>query len=159
MIPTAARPHQDMPSRRFVTARVIGIAALTVLTAIAGCGPNYGGRKEVKGTVKLKGEPVDDGTITFFPMSGDAATKSGAGISKGAYKIPAEFGLLPGKYRVSITAGDGRTRTDAAEDAPPGPTGANIVSKDRIPKEYNVESTQEVDVTEKGPNVFDYNIP
>jgi len=100
----------------------------------SGCGPSYGGRKEVKGIVKLKGQPVDDGTIDFFPVSGDQATKSGAQIINGNYKIPAEFGLLPGKYRVSITAGDGRTRANASPEQPPGPTGANIVSKDRIPK-------------------------
>ena len=78
---------------------------------------------------------------------------------KGSEERPGECGLLPGKYRVSITAGDGRTRPDAPADQPPGPTGANIVSKDRVPKEYNVESKVDVDVTEKGPNVFDYDIP
>jgi hypothetical protein len=133
--------------------------ALGFSVVLCSCGPNYGGRKEIKGTVKLKGQPVDDGTIDFFPASGDQATKSGAQIINGSYKIPAEFGLLPGKYRVSITAGDGRTKANASPDQPPGPTGANIVSKDRIPKEYNIESKQEVDVTAKGPNVFNYDIP
>src|SRR5690349_1753400 len=95
--------------------------ALGIMALVIGCGPNYGGRKEIKGTVKLKGEPINDGTIDFFPASGDQATKSGAQIIKGSYKIPAEFGLLPGKYRVSITAGDGRTRPDAPADQPPGP--------------------------------------
>lgn len=132
---------------------------LGVMVLVMGCGPNYGGRKEIKGTVKLKGEPINDGTIDFFPAEGNQATKSGAQILKGSYKIPAEFGLLPGKYRVSITAGDGRTRSDAPLDAPPGPTGANIVSKDRVPKEYNIESKIDVEVTDKGPNVFDYEIP
>jgi len=132
---------------------------LGLFALACGCGPNYGGRKEVKGTVKLKGWPIDDGIINFFPASGDAATKSGAQIVKGEYKIPAEFGLLPGKYRVSITAGDGRTRADAPADQPPGPTGANIVSKDRVPKEYNIESKIDADVTAKGPNVFNYDIP
>jgi hypothetical protein len=126
---------------------------------VAGCTRSFGGRQPISGSVKLKGAPIDDGTIEFFPIGGDQATKSGAQIIKGAYKIPAEFGLLPGKYRVSITAGDGRTRADAPLDQPPGPTGANIVSKDRVPKEYNIESTQEVEVKDKGPNVFNYDIP
>jgi hypothetical protein len=138
---------------------VIGLCVGLLSHLVPGCGPSYGGRKAINGKVKLKGEPVDDGMIDFFPISGDEATKSGAQIIKGAYKIPAEFGLLPGKYRVSITAGDGRTRANASPDQPPGPTGANIVSKDRIPKEYNIESKQEVDVTEKGPNEFNYDIP
>ena len=132
---------------------------LLLFATLWGCGPNYGGRKEIKGAVKLKGQPIDEGTIDFFPASGDQATRSGAQILNGNYKIPAEFGLLPGKYRVSITAGDGRTKANASPEQPPGPTGANIVSKDRVPKEYNIESKQEVDVTDKGPNVFNYDIP
>lgn len=136
-------------------------ACLLVLVChlLTSCGKSYGGRKEISGTVKLKTEPIDDGTIEFIPLSGNQETKSGAQILKGSYKIPAEFGLLPGKYRVSITAGDGRTRAAANPEEPPGPTGANIVSKDRVPKEYNIESTQEVEVTDKGPNVFNYDIP
>jgi len=144
-----------MPGIRLVASLLLAC----LIASLPGCGRSYGGRKAISGTVKLKGEPVNDGMIDFLPISGDQATKSGAQILNGSYKIPAEFGLLPGKYRVSITAGDGRTRADAPADQPPGPTGANIVSKDRIPKEYNIESTQEVEVTEKGPNVFNYDIP
>jgi len=129
------------------------------LVCAVGCGPNYGGRKEIKGTIKLKGTLLDQGQIMFMPISGDNATKEGAGIANGEYKIDRAHGLMPGKYRVSITAGDGRTRADAPPDQPPGPTGANIISKDRIPPEYNTNSKQEIDVTEKGPNVFDFDIP
>lgn len=141
---------------RTLVAACLLFSACVILPA---CGRSFGGRKEVSGTVKLKSEPIDDGTIEFIPLTGNQETKSGAQILKGAYKIPAEFGLLPGKYRVSITAGDGRTRVTANPEEPPGPTGANIVSKDRVPKEYNLESTQEVEVTDKGPNVFNYDIP
>ena len=135
----------------------LGCLALISLM-LAGCGRDFGGRKEVSGTVKLKGEPVNDGTIEFIPLSGNAETKSGAQILNGDYKIGAEFGLVPGKYRVAITAGDGRTSAANPEE-PPGPTGANIVSKDRVPKEYNIESKQEVEVTAAGKNVFNYDIP
>ena len=80
-------------------------------------------------------------------------------IANGQYKIDRAHGLMPGKYRISITAGDGQTRADAPADQPPGPTGANIISKDRIPPEYNTKSQHEVEVAEKKPNVFDYDIP
>lgn len=139
--------------------RLVWIAVLAGVGALPGCGRSYGGRQEIKGTIKFQGELLDSGTIEFFPMSGDGATKSGAQILNGAYSIKPEFGLLPGKYRVSITAGDGRTRSDAPLDAPPGPTGGNIVSRERIPKDYNIESKQDVEVTEAGPNVFDFDIP
>ena len=65
---------------------------------------------------------------------------------------------MPGQYRVVITSGDGRTRANVP-DEPPGPTGANIISKDRIPPDYNTNSKQEVEVTEKKANVFNFDIP
>jgi hypothetical protein len=123
----------------------------------AGCFNSYGGRLPIKGKVTLKGTPLDNGTIEFLPATPEISTKEGAVIVNGTYAIDRQHGLVPGKYRVSITSGDGRT--PAAGDQPPGPTGANIVSKDRIPPEYNSKSTQEVEVTAKGPNVFDFPIP
>jgi hypothetical protein len=135
------------------------MVGVTAVVLAAGCTDNYGGRQEIKGTVTLKGAPLDEGVIDFLPVSGDGATKEGAVITNGAYRIDRQHGLLPGKYGVSITAGDGRTRANAAPDEPPGPTGANIVSKDRIPPEYNSKSKQQVEVKADRPNVFDYHIP
>lgn len=136
--------------------RVSLVVLLSGLTLV-GCGNRYGGRQEIRGTVKLKGQPLDEGVIDFTPISGDRATKEGALIKNGAYHIDRAHGLLPGKYRVTITSGDGRT--PANTDEPPGPSGANIISKDRIPPEYNINSKVEVEVTEKGPNTFDFDIP
>ncbi len=132
---------------------------IVVVVCFGGCGPNYGGRQEVKGTIKLKGQLLDQGQITFIPISGDGTTKEGALITNGEYLIDRAHGLMPGKYRVSITSGDGRTRADAPPDQGPGPTGANIISKDRIPPDYGVNSKQDVEVTDKKPNVFSFDIP
>jgi hypothetical protein len=136
-------------------------APVLVLLASAlyvGCGQDYGGRREITGTIKLKGQPLDQGQITFMPLSDDRSTQAGALIASGSYQIERAQGLVPGKYKVIITSGDGRTPADQPDQAP-GPSGANIISKDRIPKDYNTHSKQEVEVTEKGPNVFDYDIP
>jgi hypothetical protein len=140
--------------------RTIAIAVLGAgflgLSLLLGCTNDYGGRHEIKGTVKLKGTPLDQGVIDFTPLESQA-TKTGAMISNGSYHIPRPSGLMKGKYRVIITSGDGRTKENSNE--PPGPTGANIISKERIPPEYNVNTKQEVEVTDKDPNVFDYDIP
>ena len=137
---------------------VLSLTALAVeLVLFSGCGANYGGRQEISGTIKLKGKALDQGTIDFTPQAEDIRTREGATIVDGKYKIDRAHGLAPGKYRVVITAGDGRTK--AGSDEPPGPTGANIVSKDRIPPEYNSNSKVDVEVTTKGPNVFDFDIP
>ena len=134
---------------------VVTFLAFTFVLA-AGCWQNYGGRQEIKGSVKLKGQPLDQGVIDFTPLESQA-TKSGAVINNGAYLIPRAQGLMKGKYRVIITAGDGRTRENS--DEPPGPSGANIISKERIPPEYNVNTKQEIEVKDSGTNIFDYDIP
>jgi len=133
--------------------------ALLLICCVSACGEaTY--RKAITGSVSLKKEPLSDGIIQFTPMSGGSseypATKESGMIAKGEYKIPAEVGLVPGKYRVVITSGDGGAPADP--DQPPGPSG-NYVMKDRIPPEYNVKSTVEVEVTQAGPNQFNFEIP
>lgn len=108
----------------------------------------------IQGDVTLKGKPLDEGVIEFVSDS----TKSGATILKGKYDIPVDQGLMPGVYKVLITAGDGRTPADSL-DGLPGPSGANIVSKDLIPPEYNTNSKQEVTVKSSPPNKFNFAIP
>ena len=134
----------------------IVVGLFLVLLSALGCTNDYGGRQEIKGTIKLKGVALDQGVIDFTPLDGQP-TKEGAVIANGAYHIPRPSGLVKGKYRVIITSGDGRTKEDSNE--PPGPTGANIISKERIPPEYNKNTTQEVEVLDNKTNVFDYDIP
>jgi len=124
--------------------------------AVSGCGDGPSGQSAVSGTVNFKGQPLDQGTITFMPLSKETPTQSGTGIKNGKYEIPKDKGLAPGKYRVSISSGDGKT-PDPSSDAPPGPSG-NFSSKERIPAKYNTESTQDVEVTRSGPNKFDFDI-
>ena len=135
------------------------LLVILFIALLVGCGKASDGRMAISGNVTLQGEKLDEGVIEFLPLAGGGqagpATQSGAVITDGAYKIPRDSGLVAGKYKVLITAGDGKTPADGGL---PGPTG-NIVSVDRIPPEYNVDSKQEVEVTPEGPNVFDYEIP
>lgn len=135
--------------------RIVAGLFLVLISAL-GCTNDYGGRQEVKGTIKLKGVALDQGVIDFTPLDGQP-TKEGALIANGTYLIPRPSGLVKGKYRVIITSGDGRTKEDSNE--PPGPSGANIISKERIPPEYNKNTKQEVEVVDNKTNVFDYDIP
>jgi hypothetical protein len=134
-------------------------ASLCCLVLLVGCGERNP-RREVSGTVTLAGENLDEGVIEFHPISAAdpdlPATNAGAVIAEGKYLIPAEQGLVPGKYRVLITSGDGVTPADP--EGIPGPSG-NFVSKDRIPPEYNQKSTIEVEVADADPNTFDFDIP
>jgi hypothetical protein len=133
------------------------------LAALAGCGDALDGREEISGTVKLKGQPIQDGAIVTFEPLENQGTAGNVAVAGGAFTIPRVSGLKPGRYLVRVTAGDGKTRVNPADpDAPPGPAGrgdANIVSKDLVPASWNVNSRQEVTVTKGGPNKFDFDIP
>jgi hypothetical protein len=134
---------------------ILGLVCAAVLAA--GCSDGAGGRKEITGAVTLVGQPLDDGMIVFKPAAGQD-TQGGVQIVKGEYKVPSKQGLKPGKYIVQITSGDGGTPVNLPEDASPGPS-KNFVSVDRVPEDWNVKSTHEVEVTADGPNKFDFEIP
>ena len=135
-----------------------GILATAVLAA--GCSDPPDGRVEVSGTVKLKGQPIKDGAIVMFEPLDNQDTAGNATVAGGEFKIPRSVGLKPGRYLVRVTAADGKTPVNPVDpDAPPGPGGTNIISKDLVPKDWNVHSRREVTVTKDGPNKFDFDIP
>jgi hypothetical protein len=134
-----------------------GTLVLLMWVMVSGCSNDFGDRQEIEGLVTLKNQPLDDGSIEFTPLEpppGKPETQSGAQITGGKYSIPRAQGLVPGKYRVRITAAAPETPLSAGEL--PGPGGPP--AKERIPPEYNVNSKQEVTVT-SGPNTFNFDIP
>jgi hypothetical protein len=136
-----------------------GLAAVCGF-ALAGCTDEFAGRAAISGSVKLKGQPIPDGAIVMFEPLENQDTAGNATVTGGEYTIPRSAGLKPGKYLVRVTAGDGKTAINPVDpDAPPGPGGSNIISQDIVPKEWNVNSKQEVTVTTDGPNRFDFDIP
>jgi hypothetical protein len=123
------------------------LASIGLLTLI-GCGEDdgIGKRYPVKGVVTLQGEPVPKGTVNFMPD--EAGGRSAAGDLKddGSYSattLTPGDGMLPGKYKVSITAIEidltkvhgkpgGLYRTDLINKAP---------RKLLVPKKYESPAT------------------
>jgi hypothetical protein len=148
-------------------ALALGLA--TGLTVLAGCSKQADGRVTVSGNVRLKGKPIKDGAMVLFEPIDGQDTAANATTVNGAFLIPQHTGLKPGKYLIRVTAGDGVTAVNPLDSgtgpgaegpAPGGPgRGTNIVSKDLVPKEWNVASKQQVTVTADGPNKFDFEIP
>jgi hypothetical protein len=126
-----------------------------VLSPLTGCGKSGPVRCEVTGTVHFKNQPLDEGIITFEPQDGQG-TQDGAQILNGEYRIPRAKGLHPGRYKIIIIAGDGTTGGGNAEPSAPRP-GATP-GKERIPPEYNQKSKVIKEVTEQGPNEFNFKI-
>lgn len=119
-----------------------------------GCGPSTD-RLEISGNVTLDGAPLDSGSIRFTSL-GEKQIASGAMIEQGEYYIPQEKGLTPGPYHVEITSPD--------VNAPPvmvpvGPGGRGVPTQpERIPPEWNADSTQRVEVSADGDNHFVFDI-
>ena len=85
------------PSLLRVTA-MLALAGAGVL--FSGCGGD--GRQGVVGSVTVDAAPLESGTINFRPAPGNKAASSGAGITDGRFEVPAEKGLMPGEYQVTI---------------------------------------------------------
>lgn len=127
---------------------------LLFLLILGGCAPDVGGRLAVSGTIKLKGQPIDEGTINFSARPGAEGGFAGAPIRDGRYEIPAAQGLTPGVYQVRISAPEpGVPVTETA----PGQSGPPV--KDRVPPQYNANTTLEFEVKAGAKNQFDFDVP
>jgi hypothetical protein len=124
----------------------LGILALALLAA--GCGPKTD-RLEISGQVNLDGAPLDDGLIRFT-SGGDTPMAAGAVIQDGRYEIPAEKGLLPGEYVVVIHSPDNDAPKIHYQGIPTAP--------DRIPSQYNAETTLKAQVAQGEANSFDFDL-
>jgi hypothetical protein len=124
---------------------------------LTGCSDPYAGRHAVSGTVKLEGQPLDQGSIMFMPLEGQD-TSGDAEIKNGAYTIPRSAGLKPGNYLVRITSGDGKTADIRDEEAASPGGSTNIISVDRIPAEWNERSEKQVEMKDESAE-FNFDIP
>jgi hypothetical protein len=133
-----------------------GIVMLLLLLGSSGCQDNPRGRKAVSGTVKLKGVPLNYGSIDFRPEPSSAGIATGTIIRDGKYEIPAKKGLPNGTYEVRINSTE-------ADTSPPDPTmintGGSKNAIERIPPEYNIRTTQKVVVSDDAEASFNFEIP
>jgi hypothetical protein len=124
---------------------------------LLGCADPFAGRKEITGTVTVKGVPMKSGTIYFEPLDSQG-TQANQIIEDGKYKIGRPEGLLPGKYIVRLSSADQKASMNEEEAGGPGGS-ANITFFDIVPPEWNVASKKEVTVKADGVNDFSFDIP
>jgi hypothetical protein len=131
---------------------------LIIFTGFAvciGCGPRSD-RLPISGTVTLDGAPLDTGSIRFTSIGTDNVSATGAMIQNGQFNIAAAKGLSPGSYHVQISAPDNSAPAVTVR-GPHGEPGIPT-QPERIPPEYNVESTKSIEVTADGDNHFEFMI-
>jgi len=122
--------------------------------ASSGCGP-HSDRLAVSGKVVLDGVALDSGSIRFTATDRQKFMAAGAMIKDGGFRIPRDKGLVPGTYQVEISAPDTKSPLTMT---PVGNGRSTLVAKERIPPEYNTNSTQKIEVTADGDNTFEFNI-
>jgi hypothetical protein len=135
------------------------VGVLIACVGLLGCGSkNPVNRLPVSGTVKLDDTPLDQGLIQFEPPQGaEKAVNASAPINNGTFVLPAEGGLLPGPYKVSISSQPPaaplpsdpvKAMEEAAKTPPP----------ERLPAKYNVNTELRVEVRQEVLNKFDFDL-
>jgi len=118
---------------------------LFFLNGCSGSANDAPARAEVSGHVSYDGTPINEGTITFSPISPTTGPSAGAKIVDGAYHMPLKSGPVLGSHRVSITAYQKTGRKiEAGTPSPPGTMVEEI--KSIIPEEYNQKSDLTVEL-------------
>jgi hypothetical protein len=134
---------------------VVSASVIFVSAATLGCGGDPLGRHAISGSVSVAGAPLEAGNISFQPTEG-ATTAGGATVTAGKYSVARKDGLPKGKYRVAINAPVPGTGGQAAANAPPGDP--IPPPKELIPPDWNTQSEHFIEVTDKGPYVFDFEV-
>jgi hypothetical protein len=146
-----------------IDVRRIALLGAIMLSAISlGCGA----RSElaaINGRVNFKnGEAIKRGTIEYAQTGSNAANQSGARIADGAYEIPREKGLRPGKYVVRIYAPASLLSPQGAPGSVGTPAGASgqaiKLPEERVSPEFNSQSKLAVEVTAEPIQTFDFEV-
>jgi hypothetical protein len=137
--------------------RIVLLGALMLLATSLGCGAGSD-LAAIKGRVKFKnGEAIKRGTIEYARTDSTVAYQSGARIVDGAYEIPREKGLRPGKYVVRINAASALlSGIDARGSGGPGRAGK--LPEETVSPKYNSESNLAVEVTDDAMQTFDFEV-
>lgn len=129
--------------------RVFNLSLLLVAAGLSGCSSNSG--VAVEGQVTYAGEPLDVGTITFLPASGDGV-KGGGLIENGQYKVEQKLGLAAGQHRVEIRwskATGKKSKNEFGEEI--------AVRQEGLPNKYHSDSTLTAEL-KSGENVLDFKL-
>lgn len=162
-----AKPRIDVEISEIVTAVSSARGALSVeaglrkpwfslcilamgLLGIEGC--QKSDRLSIAGNVSLDGRPLEAGIIDFLPSQKTNSPTAGCEIKGGAFSIGSERGVMPGTFRVEISAlrPSGGHYIDSITKRP--------VEKleETVPARYNTNSRLQVTIEAGTNNHFDF---
>jgi hypothetical protein len=124
---------------------VSGSVILMVFLVLVGCG----GEPVASGTVKVDGQPLEEGNISFFPVDGKSTTAGGP-IKGGQYTVNVPTGTM--KVVISKAKIVGYKKLYNTPDAKQYP-----VTAEALPDRYNEKSELRLDV-KPGKNQKDWEL-
>ena len=126
---------------------------------IAGCSGSRDDlpREPVSGTVTMDSQPLAEGAIQFTPAAGSGGPpiSGNATIEDGRFSIPRADGLVPGSYKVSISAVP--VKRDTRIPATYGKKKATPF-KELIPAKYNTKTTLTEEIKRGGASGLKYDL-
>lgn len=122
--------------------------------ALSGCGSTP--PCSVSGTVSFEGQPIENGSLKFEPIGVSDSPGGRSLITGGKYNIPADQGMLPGKYRVIFYATKATGKTITNLEVMPGESAQpREETVQFLPPKLNTESTIEAEF-KAGENSKDF---
>lgn len=137
---------------QFYRKTLVPLIILATMTIVASAGCHRSDRCPLTGEVTLDGKPLAGATISFQPAPGSTGGTSGGLLDdSGCFSIPAQNGLISGKYAVSIQKwiGTGRFRIDVDSGKPIEIT---------APIPFKEDGILDVAITNEGPNQFEFHL-
>jgi len=122
---------------------------VVALLMLIGCGSS--GTATVHGTVKVDGQPVKAGAISFYPKDGKAKTTGGE-IKDGHYSVEVPVGVM--KVSISEPKGTGKKKKLYAGKADSPEV---ELKEEGLPERYNIQSELELEV-KPGDNPKDWDL-
>lgn len=134
------------------------LLALLGAVCLAGCSSQQSGGCAVSGRVTLNGAPLPDGLVAFHPQTPAPGLRSvSATVTNGEFSVPPAHLLMPGTYRVWVTA---EKETGEKMPAGEGRTGFVAIKEQYIPPKYNAQTTLSAEITGDTDNLeFPLRIP
>lgn len=119
---------------------------LLALTAVGCGGGDSLNRGAVSGKVTLDGQPIETGSISFWPTDGTQGPMAMGQISASQYTLEAKVGPVVGKHSVRI---------EAFRDTGKKNDGGSPIVEQVIPPQYNAQTTLKVEI-KQGANAHDF---
>ena len=136
--------------RFWIFRSLVAITALEMIGCSSETGPS---RFPISGTVRIDGQPLEAGTITFLPESNHTAVSSD--FTSGAYSIGSSAGPAAGRYLVEIVSVKPTGKIIRHPDLPSETTEE---VRNIVPTQYNTKTSLKIEVKPDAENKFDFEL-